>query len=124
MFPAMAEPLPQQPEHQASYAERVRQIRNYTETSYQLKATELICLDSDLQIFKRFNELRMFVILRHQHRLAALTEQMDNFKKQAETGVKEGDIWSDSSLNSFTKDVECTLRDYGARSSIRFRTLG
>jgi len=119
----MAEPLSQQPEHEALDAEKRRQKRNQYEICYELNATEFIGLDSDLQIFRRFNELRMFVILRHQHRLAALTEQMDNLKKKARDDVNEGDIWSDMKLNSFTKDIECTLKAYGTRPSSTFKTL-
>jgi hypothetical protein len=113
--PAMEEPLSQRPEHQAPTAEEIQRRRNRFEIPYQLQAAELICVDSDLRIFQRFNELRVFVILRLQHRLAGMTEELDKLKKARND--TDGDICSDSTLESLTKDIEYTLRDYGTRLS-------
>jgi hypothetical protein len=77
-----------------------------------LDAAEVICLDSDLQIFHRFKELRVFVILRLQRRLVAMTEELDNLKKRASDGYMEA-ISNDSTLDSLTKNIEGTLKDYG-----------
>lgn len=119
----MEEPRLLQPEYQALDAKKIEQLRNRHEVSYQLNAAEFICIDSDLQIFQRFNELRTFVILRHQRRLAALDEKLENLKKKERNDANEGDIWSDIALDSFTKDIECTLRDYGTRPSSVFGPL-
>lgn len=119
----MEEPVSQQPEHPVSDAEKNRRLRNRFEVSYQLNAADFISLDSDLQIFQRFNNLRMFVILRHQHRLAALTEKLENIKKKERNDTSEEDFWSDSKLDAFTKEIESTLRDYGTRPSSIFGML-
>ena len=116
----MAETFSQQSEHQALTAEQVQQLRNRFEIPYQLNSAELICIDSDLRIFQRFNELRIFVILRLQRRLAAMAEELDNLKKAARDDTNEGDIWSDGIPESLTKDIENTLREYGTPSSNTF----
>ena len=113
----MAEHLSQSPDQALSAEERRKRNRN--EILYLLEARELICTDSDLRIFQRFNELRIFLILRLQRRLATLTNELERARNDP-----DADIWSDSNLESFIKDIEYTLRDYGTRPSGTFRTLG
>ncbi len=95
------------------------QQRSRLEIHSYLDAAEVMCLDSDLQIFHRFKELRVFVILRLQRRLAAMTEELDNLKKRASDGYM-GAISNDSTLDSLTKNIECTLKDYGTQISSTF----
>jgi hypothetical protein len=82
-------------------------------------AAEVMCSDTDLRIFHRFNELRVFVILRLQHRLQAMAVSLDNLRERQSRGEIEA-IQNDSSLDILTKEIEATLKDYGMQMSSTF----
>jgi len=76
-------------------------------------AAEVMCNDTDLRIFHRFSELRVFVILRLQHRLQAMAVSLDSLRQRQSRGEMEA-IQNDSSLDILTKKIEATLKDYDA----------
>jgi hypothetical protein len=82
-------------------------------------AAEIICSDTDLRIFQRFGELRVFVILRLQHRLQAMAVSLDNLRQRQIRGEMEN-IQNDNSLDTLTAKIEMTLKDYGMQMSRRF----
>jgi hypothetical protein len=79
-------------------------------------AAEVMCEDTDLRIFHRFRELRVFVILRLQHRLQAMALSLDSLRQRQSRGDMEA-IQNDSSLDILTKEIEATLKNYGMQRS-------
>jgi hypothetical protein len=71
--------------------------------------------DSDRQIFHRFDELRLFVLLRLQHRLAAMATQLDSLRHEQESRTARGEInvVKDDVLNSLAVDIGRVLKEYG-----------
>ena len=85
-------------------------------------AAELLCNDVDLRIFHRFRELRVFVILRLQHRLQAMAVSLNELRERRTNGQEIEAIQADSSLDDLTKNIEATLKDYGMKISSTFGT--
>jgi hypothetical protein len=71
--------------------------------------------DSDRRVFRRFDELRLFVLLRLQHRLAAMATQLETLRRgqDARTAKGEIDMAKDDVLNSLAVDIGRALKDYG-----------
>ena len=94
-----------------------RQVRS--ELLDYWNTAEVMCIDSDLRIFHRFNELRVFVILRQQRRLQAMTSELDRLRKE-ESQEEIGYVQKESTLNNLTRNIETTLREYGTQSQLCF----
>lgn len=94
-------------------------------TSELLKAAKFMSKDSDRRVFHRFDELRVFVLLRLQHRLAAMATELETLGQAQEKRNKTGDIDSakDEALNDLAVDVGRVLKDYGMFPFWEFCTL-
>lgn len=84
-------------------------------TSELLKAARFMSEESDRRVFHRFDELRVFVLLRLQHRLAAMAAQLEVLRREQDARNKKGDVDSlkDEVLNDLAVDVGRVLKDYG-----------
>jgi hypothetical protein len=71
--------------------------------------------DSDRRVFHRFDELRVFVLLRLQHRLAAMAAQLEVLQREQDLRDEKGDPDSvkDEALNDLAADIGRVLKDYG-----------
>jgi len=71
--------------------------------------------DSDRRIFHRFDELRLFVLLRLQHRLAAMATQLDSLRHEQESRTARGQpsAAKDDVLNNLAVDIGLVLKEYG-----------
>lgn len=71
--------------------------------------------DSDRRVFHRFDELRLFVLLRLQHRLAAMATELESLRQEQEFRAAKGeiDVEKDDVLNSLAMDVGRVLKEYG-----------
>jgi hypothetical protein len=84
-------------------------------TSELLKAAKFMSLDSDLRVFNRFDELRVFVLLRLQHRLAAMATQLEKLRREQDARNDQGEIddAKDEVLDALAVDIGHVLKDYG-----------
>jgi hypothetical protein len=91
-------------------------------TSELLKAAKFMSEDSDRRVFHRFDELRVFVLLRLQHRLAAMATQLEKLRREQDKRNDEGDIdgVKDEVLNDLAVDIGRVLKDYGNSPTFGF----
>jgi hypothetical protein len=84
-------------------------------TSELLQAARFMSEDSDRRVFHRFDELRLFVLLRLQHRLAAMATELESLRQEQEFRAAKGeiDVEKDDVLNSLAMDVGRVLKEYG-----------
>jgi hypothetical protein len=63
--------------------------------------------DSDRRVFHRFDELRVFVLLRLQHRLAAMATQLEVLRREQDLRDEKGDPdgVKDEVLNDLAADI-------------------
>ncbi len=71
--------------------------------------------DSDRRVFHRFDELRLFVLLRLQHRLAGMGAELERLRLEQECRAAKGEIdhEEDGVLDELAVDVARVLKDYG-----------
>jgi hypothetical protein len=84
-------------------------------TSELLRAAKFMSEDSDRRVFHRFDELRVFVLLRLQHRLAAMAAQLEALRREQDLRDEKGDPdgVKDEVLNDLAADIGRVLKDYG-----------
>jgi hypothetical protein len=87
------------------------------DTRKLLETAKFLGQDSDLRVFHRFDKLRLFLILRLQHRLAQMTEELEKLVPSNKdyhdgniTGITKG---ADEKLCELIPDIERTLKEYG-----------
>lgn len=75
-----------------------------------------------MRIFHRFDELRVFVLLRLQHRLAAMNTELEKLRREQDVRNGKGDTdeAKDDVLNDLAADIGRVLKDYGIPSSLSF----
>jgi hypothetical protein len=80
-----------------------------------LKAAKFMSEDSDRRVFHRFDELRVFVLLRLQHRLVAMATQLEALRQEQDKRNEKGepDSVKDAVLNDLAVDIGRVLKDYG-----------
>jgi hypothetical protein len=100
---------------QARPYESLLDSRCRSATSELLKAARFMSRDSDRRIFHRFDELRIFVLLRLQHRLAAMATELESLRRKQEFRASRGeiDVEMDNVLNNLAMDIGRVLKDYG-----------
>jgi len=74
-------------------------------TSKLLHAARFMSQDSDRRIFHRFDELRLFVLLRLQHRL--------RHEQESRTARGQPSAAKDDVLNNLAVDIGLVLKEYG-----------
>ena len=84
-------------------------------TSELLRAAQFMSLDSDRRVFHRFDELRVFVLLRLQHRLAVMAGKLEMLRRQQDERNRKGeiDVEKDDVLDDLASSIERVLKDYG-----------
>jgi hypothetical protein len=107
----MEEPSSEQPRpYESTFDSQCRSA-----TSELLKAARFISEDSDRRVFHRFDELRVFVLLRLQHRLAAMATELETLRRDQDSRALKGqiDVAKDNALNYLAIDIGRVLKDYG-----------
>lgn len=91
-------------------------------TSELLKTAKFMSMDSDLRVFQRFDELRLFVLLRLQHRLMSMAAELEAQHRQQEARFARGqiDAVKDDVLNGLAASVSRVLKDYGMLGFVRW----
>jgi hypothetical protein len=91
-------------------------------TSELLQAAHFMSEDSDRRIFHRFDKLRLFLLLRLQHRLATMAAEFEKLCREQEFRASKGEIDSekDDALDSLAVDISRVLKDYGIYTSLCF----
>lgn len=117
----MAEPLS---EHPRPY-EPLFDAQCRSATSELLQAARFMSEDSDRRVFHRFDELRLFVLLRLQHRLAAMATELERLRREQEFRTRKGDpdVQKDEVLNNLAMDVGRVLKDYGMYACSAFCSM-
>lgn len=114
----MAEPPSEQPRPYESLFDS----QCHSATSELLQAARFMSKDSDRRIFHRFDELRLFVLLRLQHRLAAMATELERRRREQDFRASKGetDVEKDDALNSLAMDIGRVLKDYGMYIHVLF----
>jgi len=84
-------------------------------TSQLLRTARFMSEDSDRRVFRRFDELRLFVLLRLQHQLAAMATELESLRREHDSRALKGeiDLAKDKALSNLAIDVSRVLKDYG-----------
>lgn len=72
-------------------------------------------IDSDCRMFRRFDGLRIFLLLRLQHRLVAMAAKLQVLGREQEkrTASGERDIVKDRALDNHALEIGRVLKEYG-----------
>jgi hypothetical protein len=89
-------------------------------TSELLHAAHFMSEDSDRRVFHRFDKLRLFMLLRLQHRLATMAAEFEKLCHEQESRASKGEIdpKKDDALDSLAADISRVLKDYGIYISL------
>jgi hypothetical protein len=76
-----------------------------TTTHDLLKAAQFMSQDSDRRVFHRFDSLRLFVLLRQQHRLAALATELESLSRVQEERARKSHVDGGVDADAEDEDV-------------------
>jgi hypothetical protein len=84
-------------------------------TSELLRAAGFMSVDSDCRMFRRFDGLRIFLLLRLQHRLVAMEGKLHVLGHEQDKRIANGetDAAKDRVLDDLALEIGRVLKDYG-----------
>jgi hypothetical protein len=86
-----------------------------TTTHDLLNVAQFMSQDSDLRVFHRFDSLRLFVLLRLQHRLAALATELERLRRVQDERRRKGHVDGGVDADAEDEDVDGRLEALAGR---------